>query len=301
MSRTLEVRLAGDADGVVERAKEAARKHGAEFVGDRFAGRFNGNGVEGHYAIRGDIATVTIDKKPDFAPWPLVESGIRGFFETSDPVEPPRGAKGSGPAADQGGAASEPSRLRRAQRIIKKHVLWSTGAGLIPIPVADLAAVTAVQVSMLEDLTRLYGVEYSESVLKGFITALTGGMAAQLGASAIKAIPGLGSLIGGVSMSVMSGASTYAVGQVARRQFHDAGDLRKVDMTAVRKEYKKEYEDGRSYVVSLEKGEAAAAPESASGDPDVLSRLERLAALRERGALTEEEFQEQKKKLLEEP
>ena len=281
MSRTLDIELTADAETVVEKARGAAKKYGAEFTGDRFAGRFSGNSIEGHYTIEGKVAHVTIERKPDFAPWPMVENAIRGFFEV------PAEAAGAASAASGSGAAA---RRARAERVIKKHVLWSTGAGLIPIPVADLAAVTAVQVSMLEELAVIHGVQYSESVLKSFVTALTGGMAARLGASALKAIPGLGSVIGGVSMSVMSGASTYAVGQVARRQFDDAADLAKVDLGKAKKDYKEAYEEGKEYVSSLEK----------DGDKgDTVSRLERLAELRDRGVLTEAEFQAQKKKLLE--
>lgn len=294
MSRTLEITLTADADVVVEKAREAAKKYGAEFTGDRFAGRFSGNSIEGHYTIDGDgrTARVTIERKPDFAPWPMVENAIRGFFEV--PPEAGAAAAAGGSAASGSGVAS---RRARADRVIKKHVIWSTGAGLIPIPVADLAAVTAVQVSMLEELAVTYGVQYSESVLKSFVTALTGGMAARLGASALKAIPGLGSVIGGVSMSVMSGAATYAVGQVARRQFDDSKDLARVDLGKAKQDYKEAYEQGKEYVSSLEKEDrpAAAGAEEAG---DTVSKLERLAQLRERGVLTEEEFQEQKKKLL---
>lgn len=281
MSRTLEIELTADAETVVAKAREAAKKYGAEFTGDRFAGRFSGNSIEGHYKIDGKTAHVTIEKKPDFAPWPMVEKAIRGFFEV--PVD--AAAAGAASAASGSGAAA---RRARAERVIKKHVIWSTGAGLIPIPVADLAAVTAVQVSMLEELAVIHGVQYSESVLKSFVTALTGGMAARLGASALKAIPGLGSVIGGVSMSVMSGASTYAVGQVARRQFDDSADLAKVDLGKAKQAYKEAYEQGKEYVSTLEKEDKE----------DTVSKLERLAELRDRGVLTEAEFQEQKKKLL---
>jgi uncharacterized protein (DUF697 family) len=279
MSRTLEIELQADAEIVVDKARGAAKKYGAEFTGDRFAGRFSGNSIEGHYKIEGKTAHVTIEKKPDFAPWPMVENAIRGFFEL-----PPEEAAAASAASGSGAA----SRRARAERVIKKHVIWSTGAGLIPIPVADLAAVTAVQVSMLEELAVIHGVQYSESVLKSFVTALTGGMAARIGASALKAIPGLGSVIGGVSMSVMSGASTYAVGQVARRQFDDSADLAKVDLGRAKQDYKEAYEQGKQYVTKLEKDEKE----------DTVSKLERLAELRDRGVLTEEEFQDQKKKLL---
>ena len=276
MSRVIEVPFTGDPDAVVTKAKTAAQKHGAEFTGDRFAGKFAGNGIEGHYRFAGQVVVVTVENKPDFAPWPLVESAIRGFFE-SNPA--PTAAKvGEGPS----------TRRLRADKIIRKHVLWSSGAGLIPVPLADVAAVTAVQVGMLEELAKLYTVEFSEPVLKNFVTALTGGMLARIGASAVKAIPGIGTVLGGASMSIMSGASTYAVGQVAKRELETGGPLSKVDMARAKAEYSKAYETGKEYVANLEQ----------EPEPDVISKLERLGDLRAKGVLTEVEFQAEKAKLL---
>lgn len=281
MSRVIEVAFTGDPDAVVNKAKATAQRHGAEFTGDRFAGKFSGNGIAGHYRFAGQVVVVTIESKPEMAPWPMVETAIRGFFEP----EP-------GSTAEPTVASDGRARHLRADKIIHKHVLWSSGAGLIPIPLADLAAVTAVQVSMLEDLSRLYQVEFSEPVLRNFATALTGGMIARLGASAVKAIPGIGTILGGASMSILSGASTYAVGQVAKGQLETRGALAKADMSRAKSEYSKAYESGKEYVANLknEKSEPAA--------DDVISKLERLGDLRAKGVLSEAEFQAQKAKLL---
>ena len=92
----------------------------------------------------------------------------------------------------------------QADAIIKKHVLLSIGGGLIPIPLVDMAAVTALQVSMLEQLADVYGIGYNRSIAKSFIGGLTGSIGAKVGASLIKAIPGVGSVIGGVAMSATS-------------------------------------------------------------------------------------------------
>ena len=91
-----------------------------------------------------------------------------------------------------------------SEQIIMKHVLWSMGGGLIPIPLFDVAAVTAVQLDMLKSLASLYGVDYSKENGKAFAGALTGSTFARLGASAMKVIPGIGWVVGGFSMSVMS-------------------------------------------------------------------------------------------------
>ncbi|MEO8705667.1 MAG: DUF697 domain-containing protein [Kofleriaceae bacterium] len=252
MSRVIEVAVTGDPQAVVDKAKAAAQRFGAQFAGDRFAGTFAGNGIEGHYRFAAQTIVVTIEKKPDFAPWSMVETAIRGFFESDPPAKP-----ASGVAA----AASETlARQQRADRVIKKHVLWASGAGLIPVPLADLAAVTAVQVSMLEDLSKIYQVQASGPVLKSFVTALTGGMLARLGASAIKAIPGIGSFLGGASMSIMSGASTYAVGQVAKSQLATTGNLEKIDLDKAKRAYTQAYESGKEYVSSLKKDDSEKPP-----------------------------------------
>jgi len=278
MSRVIEVACAGDPQAIVDSAKAAAKKHGAEFEGDRFAGTFKGNGIEGHYKFGDKVVVVTIENKPEVAPWPMVETAIRGFFEV--PIAPAAAPKASVDAK---------ARQLRADRIIKKHVLWSTGAGLIPIPLADLAAVTAVQVSMLEELSKLYRVEFSEPILRNFVTALTGGVLARIGASAVKAIPGIGTILGGASMSIMSGASTYAVGQVAKAEFEAGGELSKIDPAKAKREYDKAFESGKDIVEKLKNDKS---------EDDTISKLERLGELRAKGVLTEAEFQAQKTKLL---
>ena len=68
------------------------------------------------------------------------------------------------------------ARIKRAQadRIVREHVLWAIGAGFIPIPMADFATVTGIQVDMLNKLSGLYDVEYAASTGKSLVAALTG-------------------------------------------------------------------------------------------------------------------------------
>lgn len=191
------------------------------------------------------------------------------------------------------------NKREQADAIVRKHLLLSIGGGLIPIPLVDMAAVTALQVSMLEQLADLYGIGYNRSIAKSFITALTGSTAAKLGSSLIKAIPGVGTLIGGVAMSATSGASTYAVGQVAISQFEAEGTLADVDIDEAKVAYEEAFEEGKEVVGKMEKEkkakEAAAPPDAPD---DVLQALEKLGALKEKGVITDDEFKAQKKKLL---
>lgn len=178
----------------------------------------------------------------------------------------------------------------KAQSIIRSHVLWAMGGGLIPIPLVDFAAVTAIQLEMLQQLTELYGVNYSKSNGKAFVSALTGTTVARLGASFLKALPGIGTVLGGASMSITSGASTYAVGQVAIDHFANSGDLSDFVEDGLKKAYEDAFQKGKSYVSDLEDNKNETA--------DIYQALEKLGQLKDQGILTEEEFQAKKKQLL---
>ena len=178
-----------------------------------------------------------------------------------------------------------------ADGVIRTHVLWSMGAGLMPVPLLDIAAVTAVQMDMLKQLASLYEVDYSNSTGKEFVSALTGSTLARIGASAAKTVPGIGTFLGGVSMSALSGASTYAVGQVAKGHFESKGDLLEIDPESARKAYSEAFGRGKEFLSGLKKERQASR--------DVYEDLEKLGKLKEDGVITEEEFEAQKQKLLE--
>jgi len=109
------------------------------------------------------------------------------------------------------------TKTEQVDKIINNHVLYSMGLGIVPIPLIDIVGVTAAQLDMLSQIGKVYGKPFSDIAGKSFIASVTGTSMARIGASFIKAIPGIGSIIGGVSMSIMSGASTYALGQVCKR------------------------------------------------------------------------------------
>ncbi|MXY44208.1 MAG: DUF697 domain-containing protein [Dehalococcoidia bacterium] len=191
--------------------------------------------------------------------------------------------------SDDGVLARE--RSERADRIIRTHTLWGMGAGLIPVPMFDVLAVSAIQIDMLKQLAEAYDSDFTENLGKTFVTALTGGTFARFGASLIKAVPGVGTLVGGASMSVLSGASTYAVGQVAKRHYETGGNLIDIDLDSARKTYDEALESGKRVVGDLKNREAES--------KDVYSSLERLSDLKQKGVITEEEFEAKKREMLE--
>ena len=144
---------------------------------------------------------------------------------------------------------------------------------------------------MLKQLAGAYESDFTENMGKTFVTALTGGTFARIGASFIKAVPGVGTLVGGASMSVLSGASTFAVGQVAKRHYETDGTLVDVDLNSAKKRYDEALERGKQVVGDLKKREAES--------KDVYSSLERLSDLKQKGVITEEEFEAKKREMLE--
>ena len=204
-----------------------------------------------------------------------------------------------------------------ADDTIDSHVLWAMGAGAIPLPILDVAAVTAIQLNMFKELCMIYQVDYNESFAKNLISSVAGATLARIGASFIKAIPGIGSLLGSVPMVVLSGASSYAIGQVFKQHLEIGGMMSSFSFENAQKVYNDAFERGKSYVEELRKRamgdtdkkeekkeetpkEEAKNPyaKTASGT-DAFEKLKVLADLKEQGIITEEEFAAKKAKILE--
>ena len=188
----------------------------------------------------------------------------------------------------------------KADRVINNHVMVSMGAGAIPVPLLDVAAVSAIQLDMIRELSYLYDADFSDSVGKNIISALASGTLAKIGASLIKTIPGIGSFLGGASMVALSGASTYALGQVFVQHLKKGGILSNFDFDWAKNLYKKEFEKGKQKAEDM-KDEIKKETVKKDTDKmdDVFAKIEQLNDLKERGILTEEEFKDKKSKLLE--
>ena len=196
-----------------------------------------------------------------------------------------------------------------ANSSIQKHVLFAMGAGAIPLPLVDLAAVTAIQLDLVKQLSKIYDQNYSENIGKAFIASITSSTLARMGASIIKSIPGLGSVIGGVSMSIMSGASTYALGNVIATFFERNISLSDIDADMAKEMYEEKVEEGKKVVEDLQKKQEAQAaqpePQSDNATPppsekkmDVYSELSKLGELRDKGIISDEEFAKMKKDII---
>jgi uncharacterized protein (DUF697 family) len=138
-------------------------------------------------------------------------------------------------------------RRANAGEIISSSVKWSAAAGLIPMPYLDVIGLGAVQVQMVMDITRLYEKQVQEEAIRGSIAALLGtiapaGLSGAVAGSSVKLIPVIGTLVGGLSLSALGAASTYAVGKVFVEHFEKGGTLANFSVDSVKDEFKKAFE-----------------------------------------------------------
>ena len=156
-----------------------------------------------------------------------------------------------------------------AEFSIRKHVAYAMGSGLIPIPLVDMAAVTAIQVKMVRELSQIYGVPFSQYRGRTVVTALIAGIGSdQLGrrvvGSMLKSLPLIGGIAGAASVPLMSGSATYAVGQVFRRHFANGGNLMNFDPNQAKDYFKQQYQKGREKVSEMRGNKTQGEPAAAS-------------------------------------
>lgn len=102
-----------------------------------------------------------------------------------------------------------------AQTVVGASTASSATVGAIPIPIADAAILTPIEIAEVNGLAYVYGIskdEKSKSFFNSIIQAGTVGVAAKAAISAIKAIPGV-NLAGSVLNAIIAGAIAAALGE----------------------------------------------------------------------------------------
>ncbi len=140
------------------------------------------------------------------------------------------------------------------QSIIKNHVIIAMVTGMVPIPILDAVYLVNTQFTMLQRLSMLYEIPFTD-IKKSLIISLSSGVLPVVGvvgmSSFLKVIPGIGSLAGSASVSISGGAMTYAVGRVFLQHFEQGGDFENLDMDAAKSHLKQELKAGKQFATSL--------------------------------------------------
>ena len=160
----------------------------------------------------------------------------------------------------------------KALKVVKNHMWWSMGAGLIPVPFVDLVAVSGVQMRMLSEISKVYGVDFHETRGKAVVGALLGFVvpgAVTYGflGSALKAVPLVGALVGAPSMAVFCGASAWALGKVFIQHFESGGTFLTFEPELVKDYFQKMFKEGQCLAAKLETEKPVEAPEVEAAVP----------------------------------
>lgn len=151
-------------------------------------------------------------------------------------------------------SASIDNRRIMAQNITKTHMMAGMALGLLPTPLIDIAGLAGTQLNLLRSLCKHYGVDFDDKTGKAVLTSLISGslpVMAVVGLSSFaKLIPGIGTIGGGISITVLSGSIIYATGQVFIRHFEAGGGFQNFDSKHWHPFFKEQFEKGKIKVKS---------------------------------------------------
>jgi uncharacterized protein (DUF697 family) len=163
----------------------------------------------------------------------------------SDIVDEPSGAPAqASPAspsalvrmAPMGAGIDAPRRRTQANSIVERHTAYAAVGGIIPVPIANVASVTAVIVRMVKRLSDLYGIPFERDRARAIVVGLMGGaMPTGLGAvttsTLFYVVPGSG-LVGLAVSSIAAVACTRSIGRIFVEHFESGSNLHDLRATA---------------------------------------------------------------------
>ena len=145
---------------------------------------------------------------------------------------------------------------QRAIKTIERYMWWSAGAALVPFPVLDMVAMSAVEVKMLADVSRIYGIPFEKSRVQAVVGSLIGYVlphtfSVGLIGGLLKTLPGVGVLVGVPSFALFSAAYCWALGRVFIQHFESGGTFLNFDPEAVKEYFRAQFEEGRKIAAGM--------------------------------------------------
>jgi uncharacterized protein (DUF697 family) len=128
-----------------------------------------------------------------------------------------------------GAAIDATGRRSQALKIVERHAVYAAVGGIIPVPIANVASVTAVIVRMVKVLSDLYGTPFERDRARAIVVGFMGGaMPTGLGAVTTSTlgyiVPGSG-LLGLAVSSVTAVACTRSIGRIFVEHFESGAGL----------------------------------------------------------------------------
>jgi uncharacterized protein (DUF697 family) len=158
---------------------------------------------------------------------------------------------------------------QQSLKTVKQYMWWSMGAGLVPLPILDLVAVSGVQVKMLADVSKIYDLPFEKSRVRAVIGSLVGfvvphALSYGLIGSLVKAVPWGGAVAVAPSMALFCGACTWALGNVFIQHFESGGTFLDFDPDAVKEYFRAQFEEGKKIATAAK----------AEGQPEAEAKTE---------------------------
>jgi len=152
--------------------------------------------------------------------------GLEAFRDTLADLLPEAEAKAIYQLLDEKGQQIGNLYRDVGRRYMLAFAIAAATLAAVPLPFATMPVLTAVQVSMVSLLGKLYGQTLTPSQAGGVVSAIAGGFLAQaIGRELIKFIPGFGSVIA----ASWAAAYTWALGEAACVYFGDLMGGKKPD------------------------------------------------------------------------
>jgi uncharacterized protein (DUF697 family) len=125
-------------------------------------------------------------------------------------------------------------RRAQARAIVERHAAYAAVGGIIPLPIANVASITAVIVRMVKMLSDLYAVPFERDRARAIVIGMMGGamptgLAAVTTSTLFYIIPG-SALIGLAVSSIAGAACTRGVGRIFVEHFESGATLQDVSV-----------------------------------------------------------------------
>ena len=119
------------------------------------------------------------------------------------------------------------ARHQEALALLKRYVIAAMAIGTLPLPVFDFAALIALKIRMVMQLSKLYEVPFRDNrdraILLSLLVPLVPSLTRRWALGLVKWTPFLGYVVGAVAMSSVAGTVIYAVGRAFIRHFELEG------------------------------------------------------------------------------
>jgi uncharacterized protein (DUF697 family) len=139
-----------------------------------------------------------------------------------------------------------------AETVVDKYVPWSMGVGFVPVPLFVAAGLTGIQLKMLADVSKVYGVPFSENSARAALLSLIGGIASPALAfgglgGLVAAVPILGPFLLPATLPLLAGAATFAVGRTFIQHFESGGTYLNFDPAGAKQLFAERFAEGKAH------------------------------------------------------